>query len=210
MATFAQRLNEALRLRGMTAAELSRKLGINEGTVSQYKKGLYEPKQKRTEAIAEALGVSVRWLLGADVPASGEPVPSAENLIPLKKIKTVPILGRIACGEPILAAQNYEGSTLLPEGVNADFALKCSGDSMIDANICDGDLVFIRETPEVQNGEIAAVVIGDEATLKKVYVQGSTVTLIPANSAYEPIVCQKEELNSIRICGKAVAVLRIL
>lgn len=210
MATFSERLCEALSLRHMTAAELSRKLNINEGTISQYKKGMYEPKQKRTEAIANALNVSISWLMGGDVPIDVEvgnrTLPS--NLIPLKKIMRVPIVGRIACGEPILAEQNFEGSTLLPEGVNADFALKCQGDSMIDANIQDGDLVFIKETPEVENGEIAAVVIGEEATLKKFYQQGSTITLLPANSNFDPLVYQKEEINDIRICGKAVAVLR--
>ena len=81
---------------------------------------------------------------------------------------------------------------------------------MIDANIQDGDLVFIKEMPEVENGEIAAVIIGEEATLKKVYLQNSTVTLIPANSNYDPMVYKKEELNNIKICGKAVAVLRHL
>ena len=97
---------------------------------------------------------------------------------------------------------------MLPEDVNADFVLKCQGDSMIDANIQDGDLVFIEESPIVENGEIAAVVIGEEATLKKVYYQNDTITLLPANSAYAPMVYHKEEINNIRICGKAVAVLR--
>ena len=128
--------------------------------------------------------------------------------MPLKHIIKVPIIGRIACGSPILAEQNYEGQTFCPDEVNADFALRCQGDSMIDANIQDGDIVFIKETPEVENGEIAAVVVGEEATLKKVYYHGDTVTLIPANSSYEPMVFKKDEINDIRICGKAVAVLR--
>lgn len=209
MATFAERFSEALKLRDISAADLSRMLNINEGTLSQYKKGLYEPKQRRTEAIAKALNVSVAWLVGGDVPfGKYEMSPLPSNLIPLKKIKRVPILGKIACGEPILAEQNYDGSVMLPEDVNADFVLKCQGDSMIDANIQDGDIVFIKSSPTVENGEIAAVVIGDEATLKKVYYQGNTLTLLPANSAYDPFVFTKEQINDIHICGKAVAVLR--
>ena len=150
--------------------------------------------------------------MGGDVPMDAEPSekPLPKNLIPLKKIRFVPILGQIACGKPILAEQNYEGTVMVPEHVNATFALRCKGDSMIDANIQNGDIVFIQETPEVENGEIAAVVIGDEATLKKVYYQDDTVTLLPANSAYEPFVFKKEEINDIRICGKAVAVLRYI
>lgn len=107
-----------------------------------------------------------------------------------------------------MAEQHFDGAVMLPEDVNADFALRCKGDSMIDVNIQDGDMVFIRETPIVENGEIAAVIIGEEATLKKVYFQEDTITLMPANSAYEPFVYKKEEMNEIRICGKAVAVLR--
>ncbi len=137
---------------------------------------------------------------------SSKPLPN--NLFPLKKIRYVPLVGRIACGAPVLAEQNFDGNVMLPESVNADFALRCQGDSMIDANIQDGDIVFIKEAPIVENGEIAAVVIGEEATLKKVYVQGCTVTLLPANSSYEPMIFKKDEINDIRICGKAVAVLR--
>lgn len=209
MATFAERLREALAIRHMTAAELSRRLNVNEGTISQYKSGLYEPKQKRTHAIAEILRVSIPWLMGGDVPM--EPVeekPLPKSIIPLKKVYRVPILGQIACGEPILAEQNVESTIMLPEDVKADFALRCKGDSMIDANIQDGDIVFMKIMPEVENGEIAAVVVGDEATLKKVYHQNNTLTLMPANSSYEPLVYSKEEINDIRICGKAVAILR--
>ena len=211
MATFAERLKEALEVKDIKAAQLARMIDVNEGTISQYKSGAYEPKQKRTEAIAKALDVSIPWLMGGDLPMGrfdGTNQSLPKNLVPLKKIKYVPVLGKIACGQPILAEQNYDGSVMLPESVDADFALRCQGDSMIDANIQDGDTVFIKSTPVVENGEIAAVVIGDEATLKKVYCQNGTLTLIPANSSYEPMVFKKDEINDIRICGKAVAILR--
>lgn len=156
------------------------------------------------EPLAKALGTTPAFLMGWESNEKALPA----NLLPLKKIRRIPILGRIPCGLPILAEQNFEGSVMLPEDVNADFVLKCQGDSMIDANIQDGDLVFIEESPVVENGEIAAVVIGEEATLKKVYYQNDTITLLPANSAYAPMVYHKEEINNIRICGKAVAVLR--
>lgn len=203
-----ERLKDCIDKSGLSYIELEKRTGIAKSSIQRYASG----KTKKIpvdsiQAIAKAVGVSDRYIMGwEDNEQNSKSLPS--NLIPLKKFRTVPLIGRIACGEPILAEQNYESMLVLPEGVNADFALKCQGDSMIDANIQDGDLVFIQETPEVENGEIAAVVIGEEATLKKVYVQGNTVTLLPANSAYEPMVYQKEELNDIRICGKAVAVLR--
>lgn len=204
MTDFATRFCEALEIRHISAAELSRKLNINEGTISQYKKGLYEPKQRRLQAIAEILNVSIPWLMGADVPMEC----GITNFVPLDKIKKIPVLGQIACGEPILAEENVEGYIYEPKGVTADFALVCKGDSMIDANIFDNDTVFIKSQPAVENGEIAAVLIGDEATLKKVYLQNDTLTLIAANTSYEPFVYKNEELNDIRIIGKAVAVLR--
>lgn len=207
MSDFSIRLCEALEARHITAAELSRRLGINEGTVSQYKSGAYEPKQRRLQAIAEILNVSIPWLMGADVPMEVK----INNITPIESIKKLPVLGKIACGEPILAAEeNIEGYIISPTGVKADYVLTCEGDSMIDANIFNGDQVFIKSQPMVENGEIAAVLIGNDTTLKKVYMQDDTLTLIPVNSNYEPFIYNKEELNSIKILGKAVAILRSL
>lgn len=190
-------------------AQIARELNMPYTTYVNYENETREPNSEVLIQIANHFKVSVDYLIGrTENRHSGNSLP--HNLIPLKKIARIPIIGRIACGEPILAEQNFEGSTLLPDNVNADFALKCQGDSMIEANIIDGDLVFIREMPKVENGEIAAVVIGEEATLKRVYYQNDTVTLLPANSSYEPFVYKKEEINDIRICGKAVAILRYI
>jgi len=204
MSNFSTRLCEALKARNMTAAELSRKLGINEGTVSQYKNGAYEPKQRRLQQIAEILNVSIPWLMGADVPMDIK----IDNLVPIESVKKIPVLGKIACGEPILAEENIDGYVITPTGVKADYVLNCEGDSMVDANIFNNDKVFIKSQPMVENGEIAAVLIGNDTTLKKVYMKDDTLTLIPANSNYEPLVYTRDELNSIRILGKVVAVLR--
>ena len=93
----------------------------------------------------------------------------------------------------------------MPENVHADFCLRCNGDSMVGARIKDGDVVFIRQQPEVENGEIAAVIIDDEATLKRVYLSADKIILQPENPRYEPFVFVGEELSQIRIIGKAVA-----
>lgn len=190
-----------------TKAQVAREMNMPYTTYVNYEKGTREPNSEVLIMIATYFGVSVDYLIGRSESRLPENI-IANNLIPLKQIIKIPIIGRIACGKPILAEQNYEGFTYCPDNVKADFVLKCQGDSMIDANIQDGDLVFIEESPVVENGEIAAVVIGEEATLKKVYYQNDTITLLPANTAFEPMVFSKEEINNIRICGKAVAVLR--
>lgn len=192
---------------GKSKAQVARELQIPYTTFVNYENEAREPNSEVLIMIANYFHVSVDYLIGRTEKRHGNSLP-VSNLVPLKHIIKVPIIGRIACGSPILAEQNYEGQTFCPDEVNADFALRCQGDSMIDANIQDGDIVFIKDTPEVENGEIAAVVVGEEATLKKVYYHGDTVTLIPANSSYEPMVFKKDEINDIRICGKAVAVLR--
>ena len=199
MNVFANRLREALKMRGISAAELSRRTGINEGTISNYKAGKYVAKQDNLVRISEALGVSIPFLMGG----SGAERRKTPRL-------TVPLLGRIACGDPILAEENVEEFIPLPEGVKADFALKCKGDSMINARILDGDTVYIRLQPTVENGEISAVMIDGEATLKRFYRSGDTVTLMPENPACRPKTFIGEQINNINVIGKAVAFTSII
>jgi len=127
-----------------------------------------------------------------------------ENVFPIRT-KRVPLLGEIACGEPIYADERHGEYVITDEGVNADFCLRCVGDSMIGARIHDGDLVFVRKQSSVDNGEIAAVIIEDEATLKRVYFDGKTLILAPENPAFAPLIYSGEDLNQINILGKAVA-----
>ena len=201
------RIKELREELNITKAQVARDLKIPYTTYVNYENEAREPNSEVLIMIANYFKVSVDYLIGR-TNSRHSPAILPNNLIPLKHIIKIPIIGRIACGSPILAEQNFEGQTFCPDNVHADFALTCQGDSMTEANILDGDLVFIKETPKVENGEIAAVIIGEEATLKKVYYQDDTITLIPANSAFEPMIFKKEELNDIRICGKAVAVLR--
>lgn len=209
---FAGRLSQALEVRGMKAADLSKKTKVAEGTISCYINGRYEAKQNRVQVFAEALNVNPAWLMGYDVPMEAEqqapqaisPAPIPPGFIPMPKMKKVPLIGAIACGDPITALQNREGDVDVPEDVRCDFALKCHGDSMVGAGIHDGDVVYIHIQPEVENGEIAAVRIGDEATLKRVYYSGDTLTLMPANAAYAPLVYTGETLNEVKIEGRAV------
>ena len=207
---FASRLSQALEARGMKAADLSKKTKVAEGTISCYINGRYEAKQNRVQVFAEALDVNPAWLMGYDVPMEAErsqpapaPRPIPKGFEPMPKMKKIPLVGSIACGTPILAQQNIEKIVDVPENIRCDFSLTCHGDSMAPT-ICDGDIVCIRCQPEVEQGEIAAVRIGEEATLKRVYYQNGTLTLMPANAAYAPMVYTGPELNDVQIEGKAV------
>ena len=134
-------------------------------------------------------------------PAS-RPIPPGFE--PMPKMKKVPLIGAIACGDPITATENREGEIDVPEDIRCDFALRCKGNSMIGAGIHDGDAVYIRIQPEVENGQIAAVRIGDEATLKRVYLHTDYIELRPENPDYESIIRRREEMNDVHIEGKAV------
>ena len=140
-------------------------------------------------------------------PVSWEDYP---NLRPIQ-LKRFPLLGEIACGEPIFAQEDRETFLIADAEIAADFCLLARGDSMIGARIYDGDAVFIRSQPMVENGEIAAVIIDDEATLKRVYYDRAhaRLQLVPENPAYSPLVYVGEELDNIRILGKAVGFMSI-
>lgn len=127
-----------------------------------------------------------------------------DNIIPLPKTKMVPLVGTIACGTPILAEENIESMVPMPEHIHADFALRCKGDSMINARILDNDIVYIRKQETVENGEIAAVLIDNEATLKRFYRYGDTVVLRAENPTFKEIEYRNEDLNDLKILGKAV------
>lgn len=213
-ATFAQRLREGLELRGMKQIELATRSGISKYSISHYLKGDWEGKQDAVYELARALNVSEAWLMGYDVPAErSAPEVSVQldkkptippGFMPLPKMKKVPLIGAIACGDPITAIQNREGDVNAPVDMRCDFALKCQGESMIGAGIHDGDVVYIRIQPEVENGEIAAVRIGEEATLKRVYLHNDYIELRPENPAFESIIRRREKMNDVQIEGKAV------
>ena len=202
MATFAERLNEALSIRDVTAAELSRITGISEGSISQYRRGTFEAAQRNLDLIATALNISIPWLMGL-VDDFG---PRYDyGFEPMPHTRQIPVIGSIACGDPILAIQTSGEATAVPDFVRCDFALRCKGDSMINARIFDGDMVYIRKQETVDDGDIAAVLIEDEATLKRVRLFPDHIILEPANPMYKPLVFWDVEMQSVKIMGKAVA-----
>lgn len=190
----------------ISQTELANRVGTTKQNIYKYENGIITniPSDK-VEQIAMILETTPAHLMGWDEePASTkESLEGIENIIPLPKTHKIPLLGNIACGEPITAVENIDTYVDMPDCVSADFALTCKGDSMIDARIYNGDIVYIREQPEVENGEIAAVLIDGEATLKRVYYQRNKIILQPENKKYEPLVYVGEEILDVRILGKA-------
>lgn len=161
--------------------------------------------------VADAMGLDVDALIRmVDGKISLAEATVPENIIPLPTMRKIPLVGTIACGTPTLAIENIEEEVDIPEQIHADFALRCKGDSMIGAEIYDGDIVYIRQQETVLNGQIAAVLIDDEATLKRFYYDESSgvVSLMAANSAIGPLIYQGETLNHIRVLGLAVGLTR--
>ena len=207
MDTFAQRLQEAMTLRQMKAVDLSLQSGVDESSISYYLKGKFKAKQDKLHSIAKALDVNETWLMGLDVSMERKIENEGfTNILPIQTFR-IPILGSINCGEPAYADEDFEGYVDVGTGIRADFALRCKGDSMIGARIYDGDIVFIRKQQDVADGEIAAIILDDEATLKRVYkLPGGRSQLRAENPRYSPIdIGGDNEARRVRILGKAVA-----
>lgn len=196
------KLKELRKSKGLTLEDVAKALSTSKQTIHRYENGIISniPHDK-IEKLAEVLEVSPSELMGW----TGE-FPSFSNIIPLTK-KKLPIIGNIACGEPIYAEEEHESYIAADSSIDASFCLRAQGDSMIGARIYDGDIVFIRKQDMVDNGEIAAVIINDEATLKRVYYypEENKIILTPENPKYAPLVYINHELESVKILGKAVA-----
>ena len=199
---------------GIQQKELALIVGVAQPTVSEWELNKKDPSGKRLKKLAEYFGVDELVILGKNVVISSGYVKVNEDgtytklpneYIPIRNT-AVPIIGDIACGTPITAEQNIDGYADLPHGVHADFALRCKGDSMAPTFL-DGDIVLIRQQPEVENGQIAAVGINGEATLKHVYNTGDGFLLVADNPKFAPI--QVSEGNTVDIYGLAIGYTRI-
>ena len=188
----------------LTLEELASAIGTSRQTIHRYENGtITNIPPEKVEQLAKLLEVTPSELMGWD---GGDRLYSVSGVMPIST-KRLPILGEIACGKPIYAEEEHESFATADQKLDADFCLRANGDSMIGARIYDGDIVFIRSQSSVDNGEIAAVIINDEATLKRVYYYPNEEKLIltPENPRYAPLVYVKDELDSIKIIGKAVA-----
>ncbi len=205
---FGTKLKETRLQRGLTQEQLADILGTSKQVISRYENGQRSPKLSIAIQYAEKLGLAKNYFVDDEDPApEKDDIPA--GFMPLPKMQRVPVVGRIACGEPITAEQNIESYVDAPADMKIDFALICEGDSMIDAGIKDGDRVFIRRQPTVENGQIAAVRINGEATLKRVHINGGTMVLQPANASYPPLVYSLADLEDVAIEGLAVGFLHM-
>lgn len=210
MEQFGDRLKMLRKKYQLNQKELALKLEVSPSTVAMYETNRRNPDLDLVVTIAYLFQVSTDYLLSGTELAVHDTEPLAKNVDPLPQDqKILPMLGDIACGIPSLTNQSTE-TYLVPQGYpkNADFCLRAKGDSMIGARIFEGDIVFIRQQEFVENGEIAAVIIGEEATLKKVRYdeQRQELSLFAENPNYETLHYKGEELNKIRILGKVVSV----
>ena len=222
MAKFNERLKQLRQEVGLSQMEFSKQLklyikdskGGSKSSINMYERGEREPGLEILEAMADYFNVDLDYLLGKSDHRNkrawldsfvSKDVPNVPGIFPIEPMERIPLLGAIACGDPILAQENIEDYIDLPRTIKADFALTCEGDSMIDAGIKDGDVVYIRSQPEVQNGQIAAVLVdGESATLKRFFFNDGVVTLMAANQAYPPIVKAGSDVEQVRVLGLAV------
>lgn len=200
-----QRIKERRLALNMTQEELAHKLGMQKSAIAKYESGRVENIKRSVLAkMAELLECSPAYLMGWD---DEEPqIPQLPNVFPITK-KRIPLLGQIACGEPIFCNEDRESYVVAGADVRADFCLKARGDSMTGARIMDGDVVFIQKDAELVNGQIYAVEIDDEATLKRVYYDegAQELRLLAENPKYPTMVYSGERLAHVHVLGKAIA-----
>ena len=206
----AKRIKDLRTSQGMTLEQVAEKVGVGKSTVRKWETGLISNMRRdKIAALADALNTSPMYLMGwSDEinPAPALDLSKFDNIYPVK-LKKFPLLGEIACGKPIFANEDRESYILAGSDIHADFCLRAKGDSMINARILDGDIVFIRKQDMVDNGEIAAVAIGDYVTLKRVFyhLEQDLLILKAENSKYQDMIYSQNQLDQVYILGKAIA-----
>ena len=204
MSDLYEKIQALCRSRGINVTVMCRECGASRGALGDLKAGKKASLSAETlRKISEYFSVSIDYLLSsADVQTDSLPA----GIRPVVT-RRFPMLGEIACGEPLFADENHETYVDACADIAADFCLTAKGDSMIGARIHDGDVVFIRSMPMVENGQIAAVIIDNEATLKRwyYYPEKEKLVLTPENPAFEPLVYVGDELGEVRCMGLAVS-----
>ena len=204
------RIRDIRTTRGMTQGDIAEQIGVAISTVQRYEKGQIDKiKLPVVDSIARVLGVNPDWLIGKTDDITSSILPS--NVVPLRTMKKIPLVGQIACGTPITAEQNITDYVDLPEHIRADYALTCKGESMINAGIRDGDIVYIRQQDEVENGQIAAISVDcNEATLKRFYRERDAIQLVAENSSIPPLFFIGKDVSRVRVLGLAVAYTHVI
>jgi len=211
VSTLGNRIKELRKKSGYTQSEfielLKEKYGLRADRVmlSKWECSKQTPHIDTQKCIANAFGVTLDYLNGVEEKTNLK----LRNISPMKEAK-IPMYGKIACGTPIECNVDFDIETITGDHVDGDFCVVARGDSMINARIFEGDIITIRKQSVVENGEIAAVAIGDEATLKRVYYIENGIMLVAENPAYKPMIFVGEDCNNVVILGKAVSMHTVL
>lgn len=210
---------EYRRSHGLSQRQFAAQCGLSNAYISMIEKDINPstnkpivPTFRALQKIANGMGMTTNDLFAKadDIPVDITPLSEGSaaappaGFMPLPETVRLPVIGAIACGSPITAEENVQDYADVPATARADFCLLCKGNSMIDAGICDGDIVYIHKQETVENGQIAAVRVDNEATLKRFYFDGNKVTLLPANASYAPMIFVGDEINTVHIEGLAV------
>lgn len=210
---FSENLKMLRKYKNLSQDKLAEELNLSRSLIGMWESGQRKPSYETLELIADFFNVRLDDLSGRNV-NNGNKLNKISNILPLPQTNKKPRLGVIDCGEPILAEENIDDYDEVPEDIKCDFTLLCKGDSMINARINDGDIVYIRQQDEVNNGEIAACLVDGEfeteATLKRYFRYDDKIVLQAENPKYPPFVYVNEEMNKVRIIGKAVGFTSVL
>lgn len=201
---FSNNLRRLIDVSGKTQKDVADAIGVSQQIMNVWARGKAIPRMGKIQRLADYFGVEKSDLI--DEKPEGPSIPSYSNIFPLQR-KRIPLLGEIACGEPIFCNEGRESYVEAGTDVRADFCLKARGDSMIGARILDGDVVFIQRDVELVSGQIYAVAIDDEATLKRVYYDeaAQVLQLLSENPKYPPMIYSGERLAHVYVLGKAIA-----
>lgn len=196
MSKFSQRLKEVRESLGLNKVQFAEYVGSSPANITRYEKEDMNVSLEAVKQISDKLSINPGYLLGWE----------EDKYMDMETYKKIPLIGTIAAGTPILATENIDGFEFVSQVENVDFSLKVKGNSMIGARIYDGDIVYIKQQPDVENGEIAAIMInGEDATLKRVYKVDGAIILHSENPEYKDMVFSKKELKGIKILGKAIS-----
>jgi len=197
----AKRLRQARNEAKHTQASAASALGLTSQAISNYERGINGVESDILRRLCDLYQVSVDWVLGG---SSDDPIYTYPGLLPIET-KKVPLLGTMACGEPVYREEDFESYVAIGNDVNANAAVRAEGDSMVGARILDGDIVFVRYQPSVENGEIAALWVDEGFTIKRFYQYDGVCVLHSENPNYKDMVFQESDCKNIKILGKAVA-----
>lgn len=208
----SRKIKELRMRKDLTLEQIGDYVGVSKATVLKWESGMIKNMRRdKIVKLAEILGTTPGDLLGWTDKEPSTFTDIIPDLMPIRR-KSFPLLGEVACGEPTYAEEQHETMVESTETIDADFCLRAKGDSMSGSQIDDGDIVFIKQMPMVDNGDIAAVLIENETTLKRVDYnpEAGLLILMPDNPAYRPLVYKGDDLNQIRILGRAVMIQKII